>query len=111
MKKSFVLTGVFFSMLLLAFSVPVFADDAEDEALRKMQEKLNAEVMEQPFMAARPEEVDKYIKEAQEKNLKPEEYKGKHWRTGYTCRNLLRYSWHEYRNCRYYHHYHGRYYR
>jgi len=78
--------------------------------LARMQAQLNAEVMSRPFLAEKPEEVDAYIKSMLEKNIKPEEYKGTYWRNGYTCRDLLRYNWTQYRNCRYYYRYHGRYY-
>ena len=89
-------------------AAPCFATEADDMA--EMQKKLNAEVMAEEFLAEEPEKVDAYIKEAMKKNLKPPEYEGTHWQPGYTCHDLLRYSWLEYRNCRYYHRYHGRYY-
>jgi len=38
------------------------------------------------------------------------EYQGTYWRPGYTCRDLLRHNWTQYRNCRYYYRYYGRYY-
>ncbi|MGD8558721.1 MAG: hypothetical protein PVF34_13220 [Gammaproteobacteria bacterium] len=94
---------------MLIISVPVVAGDDED-AMAEMQKQLNSEVMSEEFFAEQPEKVEAYIKQAMEKNLKPEEYTGTHWRRGYTCRDLLRYSWREYRNCRYYHRYHGHYY-
>lgn len=98
------------SALILTFVVsPVFASSEEDEMAR-MQQQLNQEVMGQEFLAEDPEKVEAYIKESMEKNLKPPEYAGKYWRRGYTCRDLLRYSWYEYRNCMYYYRYHGRYY-
>ncbi|HEB92508.1 MAG TPA: hypothetical protein ENI94_03390 [Gammaproteobacteria bacterium] len=78
--------------------------------MARQQRMLNQEVMSQEFLAEQPEKVDAYIKKAMEKNLKPAEYTGNNWRRGYTCRDLLRYSWREYRDCKYYHHYHGRYY-
>jgi len=83
---------------------------SEKNELARMQAQLNAEVMSRPFLAEKPEEVDAYIKSMLEKNIKPEEYKGTYWRNGYTCRDLLRYNWTQYRNCRYYYRYHGRYY-
>ena len=101
---------------LIAVLISLFALNAqviaatEEEEMAEMQKRLNQEVMDQPFLAEQPEKVDAYIKESMKKNLKPEEYTGTHWRRGYTCRDLLRYSWYEYRNCRYYHRYHGRYY-
>jgi hypothetical protein len=99
---------ILFSACLLCFLQPAFASEEDDMAA--MQKQLNSEVLDQPFLAEQPEKVEAYIKEAMKKNLKPEEYKGTHWRRGYTCRDLLRYSWREYRNCRYYYRYHGRYY-
>ncbi|MFV2059901.1 MAG: hypothetical protein ACC653_04400 [Gammaproteobacteria bacterium] len=98
-----ILTG-----LLLSFSLPGFATEEED--LAEMQKQLNAETMNKPFLAEQPDKVDAYIKEAMKKNLKPPEYEGTNWRRGYTCRDLLRYNWNEYRNCSYYYRYHGRYY-
>jgi hypothetical protein len=102
------LTSLFVGLLFLASSFAVMADDKDEMA--KMQKKYNTDVMEKDFFAEQPEKVEAYIKEAMEKDLKPEEYTGIYWRGGYTCRDLLRYSWREYRDCRYYHRYHGRYY-
>jgi site-specific recombinase XerD len=96
------------SALLLGMATSTVA--SEQDELEKMQQQLNQEVLSQEFLAEEPEKVEAYIKEAMEKNLKPEEYTGTYWRRGYTCRDLLRYSWHEYRNCMYYYRYHGRYY-
>jgi len=104
MKKLILVT----TALLFIFSQSAFANEEDD--LAEMQKQLNAETMNKPFLAEQPEKVDAYIKEAMKKNIKPLEYQGTHWRRGYTCHNLLRYSWHEYRNCRYYHRYYGRYY-
>jgi hypothetical protein len=94
----------------ITFSSHALQDTSEDEELARMQAQLNAEVMSRPFLAEKPKEVNAYIKGMLEKNVKPPEYMGSHWRTGYTCRDLLRYNWTQYRNCRYYHRYHGRYY-
>lgn len=99
---------IFITGLLLCLLQPVFASEADDMAT--MQKKLNAETFEHPFLAEQPEKVEAYIKEAMKKELKPAEYTGIHWRRGYTCHDLLRYSWLEYRDCRYYHHYYGHYY-
>jgi len=95
--------------LLVVASSSLFATEQEDEMAR-MQKQMNQDVMSQEFLAEEPEKVDAYIKEAMKKNLKPLEYKGTHWQRGYTCHDLLRWSWSEYRDCRYYHHYYGRYY-
>ena len=95
---------------LFGILTQAFAATAEEEELARQQQLLNQEVLSQPFLAEQPERVDAYIEDAMKRKLKPPEYAGSNWRTGYTCRDLLRYSWREYRNCRYYHHYHGRYY-
>ena len=96
----------------LVISSSTFAQqkESEEEAMARMQTQLNQEVMSKPFLAEKPKEVDAYIKSMLSKNVTPPEYSGVHWRAGYTCRNLLRYNWTQYRNCRYYHRYHGRYY-
>ena len=96
------------SVMLLIVATKVIASEQDD--LEKMQQQLNQEVMSKEFLAEQPEKVDAYIKESMEKDLKPPEYTGRHWRRGYTCRDLLRYDWYEYRNCMYYYRYHGRYY-
>lgn len=102
--------------LVISFISIVFTSHAqqssseEDDEMARMQAQLNGKVMSQPFLAEKPKEVDAYIKSMLEKKVPPQEYTGSHWRTGYTCRDLLRYNWTQYRNCRYYHRYHGRYY-
>ena len=98
--------GVF----LLSGMAPVWADKAKEEEMARMQRQMNQEVMERPFLAEEAEKVDAYIKEASKNLIKPLEYTGQNWRQGYTCHDLLRYSWNEYRDCSYYHHHHGRYY-
>lgn len=107
-NSSVYIAVIFAGFIPLSLSAAV--ELTEEEKLAQMQQQLNAEVMSKPFLAERPEEVDAYIKGMLEKNVKPPEYSGKYWRPGYTCRNLLRYDWTEYRNCRYYHRYYGRYY-
>jgi len=100
---------IFFISTLLSIFQPALASDEDDMAA--MQKRLNAEVLDQPFLAEQPAKVEAYIQEALKNNLVPPEYSGTYWRRGYTCRDLLRYSWQEYRNCRYYYRRHGRYYR
>ena len=112
MNNNFTITKPLRSILVLVsflYANSAFAGDEDD--LADMQRQLNSEVMSQPFLAEQPEKVDAYIQEAMKKKLVPPEYKGSNWQPGYTCRDLLRYSWHEYRNCRYYHRYYGYYYR
>jgi hypothetical protein len=102
---------LFFGMFLLANFTQAWAGKAEDEELARTQRQLNKEVMEKPFFAEEPEKVEAYIKEASKNHIKPLEYTGPHWLSGYTCHDMLRYSWNEYRDCNYYHHYYGHYYR
>jgi len=97
-------------LVTIAISSHASQDSSEDDELARMQAQLNGEVMSRPFLAEKPKEVDAYIKSMLEKKVTPSEYVGTYWRTGYTCRDLLRYNWTQYRNCRYYHRYHGRYY-
>ena len=102
-------TGLIFLMgSILCLVQPAFASEADDMAA--MQKKLNAETMDQPFLAEQPEKVEAYIQDAMKKGIEAMEYNGTNWRYGYTCRDLLRYSWQEYRNCQYYYRRHGRYY-
>jgi hypothetical protein len=99
--------------LMFMFLTPVLAlsqEESEEDALARAQAQMNAEVLSKPFLAERPKEVDAYIEGMLKKNVKPPEYQGTYWRPGYTCRDLLRYNWTQYRNCRYYYRYHGRYY-
>ena len=98
-------------IFLLAYSLSFSSVATEEDDLAAMQRQMNQEVMKKPFLAEQPKKVDAYIKESLKNNIPAPEYTGTHWRRGYTCRDLLRYSWREYRNCRYYYRRHGRYYR
>ncbi|MFC4282405.1 hypothetical protein [Thalassotalea piscium] len=91
-------------------SILAAQEESEEDLLAKAQAQMNAEVLSKPFLAEKPEEVDAYIKSMLEKKVKPPEYQGTYWRPGYTCRDLLRYNWTQYRNCKYYYRYYGRYY-
>lgn len=102
--------SLLFGIFLLSGFTQVWANKVDDEDMQQAQRQLNQEVMEKPFFAEEPEKVDAYIREASKKHIKPLEYTGPHWQTGYTCHDMLRYSWNEYRDCRYYHHYYGYYY-
>lgn len=102
--------SLFLAIVCSVLSAQALSQSSEEDELAKMQAQLNAEVMSKPFLAEKPEEVDAYIKSMLEKGEKPKEYQGTNWRPGYTCRDLLRYNWREYRNCRYYYRYYGRYY-
>ncbi|XQW84923.1 hypothetical protein ACOYR1_17640 [Thalassotalea piscium] len=102
--------GLFALQLIIGIPASFSAEESEEDLLAKAQAQMNAEVLSKPFLAEKPKEVDAYIKSMLEKKVKPPEYQGSYWRSGYTCRDLLRYSWTQYRNCKYYYRYHGRYY-
>ena len=104
--KTYRILGI--ALLALGLTGITVADEAADMAA--MQKKLNAEVAEQPFSAEDEAKIDLYIRNALKDGITPPEYRGSHWQPGWTCRNLRRYSWSEYRSCRYYRRYHGRYY-
>ena len=108
--KLFLLAAIALIVLSISSFSHAQQQESEEDELARMQAELNKEVMSKPFLAEKPEEVNAYIKSMLEKNVKPPEYSGTHWRPGYTCRDLLRYNWTQYRNCRYYYRYHGRYY-
>lgn len=94
--------------IMLIVSLPAFA--SEEDELAEMQKQLNQEVMSKPFSTAELAEIDAYIERSLEKNVKPEQQKApSYWRPGYTCANITGYGWRAYRNCLYYHRYHGRY--
>jgi hypothetical protein len=79
--------------------------------MKKMQEELNKGVLSKPFSVADEARVKAYIEDAQRRGEVPPSYTGKHWKPGYTCVDLRRYSYQEYLACRYYYSYYGYYYR
>ena len=87
-----------------------WADDKK-QTLQEMQKSLNQEVITQPFSVAEEEKVKAYIADATKRGMAPAAQPGPNWRSGYTCQDLVRYSWNEYQECRYHHWYYGRYYR
>ncbi len=107
-RKNFMqlFNGVLLGLCIVNVGI-VSADD-----MAEMQKRLNQETMAKPFSVPDEGKINKYIEQATKSNVKPAEYKGKHWKRGYTCADLYRYSrsYYDYRNCRYYHHYYGRYY-
>ena len=102
-------------MLGIALSIMVGSGlgvaDETKKKMEEMQKKLNAEVVSQPFNVVDEAEVQSYIEDAKRRGMKPQEYTGTHWRPGYTCRDLSRYSRRDYLDCRYYKSYYGHYYR
>jgi hypothetical protein len=89
----------------------VVTADEKHKTMEEMQKALNAEVTSQPFSVADEAQVKAYIEDAKRRGVVPQPYTGTHWRPGYTCVNLWRYSRREYLSCRYYYSYYGHYYR
>ncbi len=83
---------------------------SEEDEMAEMQRMLNQQVMAAPFDPGDPARVDAYIKEAMKKDLQPAPAPT-YWQQGYTCDYIRRYRYvySVYRDCRYYHRYHGRY--
>lgn len=101
-----------YAKLIILISALVVSGVANsDESLAEMQRQLNQETVSKPFDPGNVAKVDAYIAEAMKKNIKPEVQKApSYWQQGYTCRDAYRYGgYRAYRNCRYYRHYHGRY--
>lgn len=86
---------------------PLWAGDKED--MEAMQKALNQEVLDKPFNPGDKAKVDAYLEDSIKKGVKPNETKPQGWAPGWTCNNLV-YSYRAYRDCRYYHRYHGSYY-
>jgi hypothetical protein len=63
--------------------------------MEEMQRQLNDQIMSKPFSVADEAKVKAYIAEAQRRGEVPSPYTGRHWRPGYTCRNLRAYSYQE----------------
>ena len=102
--------AIFLSLLIAGgslFSSFAFASDEDDMA--EMQKKLNAEVMQKPFTVEDAAKVDAYVQDAMKKDIKPKQTAPSYWRPGYTCNDMWRYSYNDYRDCVYYHRYYGHY--
>jgi hypothetical protein len=104
--------------LLLAFALGAPTAFAQSKAAPKpapetdqerMQRQLNEQVMAAPFSVEDTAKIDAYVKNAMEKNLKPQVNPPAYWRRGYTCANIYSYGWRAYGDCTYYHRYYGRY--
>ncbi|MDO8844380.1 MAG: hypothetical protein Q7U98_11090 [Methylicorpusculum sp.] len=98
----------FCTISLMAISLlccgAALADEQED-----MQKRLNEMVKEQPFNVADNAKLEAYIEEATKNGTPPVSTPSKYWRRGYTCGDLRRYSWNDYRDCSYFHRYNGYY--
>ncbi len=79
------------------------------ESLAEMQKRLNQETISKEFSVEDEAKIDAFIKESMGKDLKPTKKVPTYWQNGYTCADVRRYSWRDYRDCRYHYRYYGRY--
>ena len=77
--------------------------------MEELQKQLNSQVMSKSFHVESDAALSAELEAAIKKGVKPVNTPSKQWRPGYTCADIRGYSWSDYRNCRYYHRYHGRY--
>ena len=109
MKSScswFIYTVIFICGTLSSLA---WAGAANAESPAEMQNRLNEEVLSKPFSVETEANLEAYIKDATERGMPPKSTPSKYWRSGYTCGDLRRYSWNDYRDCSYYYRYYGRY--
>lgn len=101
-----VLLGILF---VLGGHVESAAQSSAQEK-QEMQKALNEQIMSRPFSVPDEAQVNAYLDDALRRGVVPKPYTGAHWRRGYTCVDLLPYSYQQYLDCRYYYRYYGRYY-
>lgn len=102
---------VFYTLLVgytLSYGA-VWADTALENSQVELQKSLNEQVLSNPFSVEDDSKLEAYIKDATERGKPPQSTPSKYWRRGYTCGDLRRYSWADYRDCSYYYRYYGRY--
>lgn len=90
------------------------ADAAADQAREDAQRALNATVMAAPFNPGDIRKAEAYAQQAKKEGVVPVPQPPAYWVPGWTCANLTGYAGYvygDYRNCIYYHHYYGRYWR
>lgn len=82
---------------------------AHADQMSDLQNQLNAEVLGKSFSVENEANLNAYIEEATKKGIPPKTQPSKYWRNGYTCNDLRRYSWNDYRDCSYFYRYYGYY--
>lgn len=102
-------------VLLVAFaSLVAHAADDADKAREEMQRVLNDRVMAAPFNPGDIKKAQAYAEQAKKEGVQPVLQPPTYWVPGWTCANLTgyaAYAYADYRNCFYYHHYYGHYWR
>jgi hypothetical protein len=87
---------------------------ANDAAREEMQRALNAETMASPFNPGDVNRALAFAQDAKRRNVVPVQQPPSYWMPGWTCASMTGYAHYDYsayRNCVYYHHYYGRYWR
>lgn len=95
--------------LFLLYSLVIFSAAVEADERTEIQKRLNEQVLDNSFSVESDANLNAYIEDATKRGLPPKSEPSKYWRRGYTCGDLRRYSWNDYRDCSYYHHYYGYY--
>lgn len=96
------------AIILLGMPLPGHAlSDAEKKA---MQDQLNQQTLNKAFDPDNPADLKAYLDDAVQKGIKPPVQPSPHWRSGYTCDNILSYGYSGYRDCMLYYRYYGCYY-
>lgn len=103
----------FLGIASLAWAAAACADEA-DKARQEMQHALNQQVMAAPFNPGDVKRAQGYAEQAKKQGVVPAQQAPAYWQPGWTCGNLIAYPYYnygDYRNCVYYNHYYGRYWR
>src|SRR5574343_504604 len=95
-------------IILLCFLM-VFSISASADERNEIQKRLNEQVLGGSFSVESEANLNAYIEDATKRGIPPKSEPSKYWRRGYTCNDLRRYSWADYRDCSYYYHYYGYY--
>jgi hypothetical protein len=101
-------------VLVALLTTHAMAAGKDDKAREDMQKQLNNQVMSAPFNAGDIDKAEEYAAGAKAKNIQPVARPPTYWAPGWTCANLTTYAYYnygDYRNCVYYHHYYGYYWR
>lgn len=102
------------ALAALLLAAPARAGDDADKAREEAQRALNARVLAAPFQPGDIKKAQEWAAEAKRQNVAPVAQPPAYWVPGWTCANLIGYAGYyygDYRNCIYYHAYHGYYWR
>ncbi|MBI5719221.1 MAG: hypothetical protein HZC37_16260 [Burkholderiales bacterium] len=101
-------------ILTMLLSLAAHATDDADRAREEAQRALNEHVIAQPFNPGDVRKAQAYAEQAKKEGVKPVAVAPTHWQPGWSCSNLTvhpAYAYADYRNCVYYFHVYGRYWR